>query len=292
MRKRTEKKMGRAPCCDKNEVKKGAWTPQEDKILVDYITNNGRGTWRSLPKLAGLLRCGKSCRLRWANYLRPDIKGGPFSPEEEINIIQLHSMLGNKWAAIASHLPGRTDNEVKNFWNSHLKKRLQTHCPSSSFKSVNAKSESPSSRHTLQWESARVEAEARLSKDPLLLNPSSSTGKPECDYFLRAWNSEVGKSFRKIKNPDEVECESPISRISSSIKVEAGSGITTQVGPMGNLKFTDITDKQEDMGHMNSNSYELDNCSDLALKLLLDFPGDSYMDFLQEETDDVSIFLQ
>lgn len=45
--------MGRAPCCDKNEVKKGAWTPQEDKILVDYITNNGRGTWRSLPKLAG-----------------------------------------------------------------------------------------------------------------------------------------------------------------------------------------------------------------------------------------------
>lgn len=88
--------MGRAPCCDKDGVKKGAWTPEEDKILVDYITKNGHGTWRSLPKLAGLLRCGKSCRLRWNNYLRPDIKRGAFSSEEEQSIIKLHTMLGNK----------------------------------------------------------------------------------------------------------------------------------------------------------------------------------------------------
>jgi transcription factor MYB, plant len=73
---------------------------------------------------AGLNRCGKSCRLRWTNYLRPDIKRGKFSQEEEQTILHLHSVLGNKWSAIATHLPGRTDNEIKNFWNTHLKKRL------------------------------------------------------------------------------------------------------------------------------------------------------------------------
>ncbi|URE10922.1 Myb-like DNA-binding domain [Musa troglodytarum] len=72
----------------------------------------------------GLARCGKSCRLRWTNYLRPDIKRGRFSFEEEETIIQLHSLLGNKWSAIAARLPGRTDNEIKNYWNTHIRKRL------------------------------------------------------------------------------------------------------------------------------------------------------------------------
>ncbi|RDY10180.1 Transcription factor MYB102, partial [Mucuna pruriens] len=116
--------MGRAPCCDKNGLKKGPWTPEEDLMLTNYIQTHGPGNWRTLPKNAGLQRCGKSCRLRWTNYLRPDIKRGRFSFEEEETIIQLHSILGNKWSAIAARLPGRTDNEIKNYWNTHIRKRL------------------------------------------------------------------------------------------------------------------------------------------------------------------------
>ncbi|KAK8713217.1 hypothetical protein V6N13_148439 [Hibiscus sabdariffa] len=117
--------MGRLPGNnDENGLKKGPWTPEEDRVLIDYIQRHGHGSWRALPKLAGLNRCGKSCRLRWTNYLRPDIKRGRFSEEEEQTIINLHAAVGNKWSAIASHLPGRTDNEIKNFWNTHLKKKL------------------------------------------------------------------------------------------------------------------------------------------------------------------------
>ncbi|WOG90088.1 hypothetical protein DCAR_0209329 [Daucus carota subsp. sativus] len=117
--------MGRSPSPSDECVKKGPWTPEEDKILMDYIRENGgHGSWRALPKLAGLNRCGKSCRLRWTNYLRPDIKRGKFSDEEERMIINLHSAIGNKWSQIAAHLPGRTDNEIKNFWNTHVRKKL------------------------------------------------------------------------------------------------------------------------------------------------------------------------
>ncbi|KAJ6701356.1 TRANSCRIPTION FACTOR MYB39-LIKE [Salix koriyanagi] len=116
--------MVRSPCSHGSDFKKGPWTPEEDEKLIDYIKRNGHENWKALPKLAGLNRCGKSCRLRWTNYLRPDIKRGKFSEEEERVIVNLHSVLGNKWSRIANHLPGRTDNEIKNFWNTHIRKKL------------------------------------------------------------------------------------------------------------------------------------------------------------------------
>ncbi|RLN04005.1 hypothetical protein C2845_PM13G12850 [Panicum miliaceum] len=117
--------MGRQPCCDKVGLKKGPWTAEEDQKLVSFILGNGQCCWRAVPKLAGLLRCGKSCRLRWTNYLRPDLKRGLLSDAEEKLVIDLHAQLGNRWSKIASHLPGRTDNEIKNHWNTHIKKKLK-----------------------------------------------------------------------------------------------------------------------------------------------------------------------
>ncbi|KAF6992888.1 hypothetical protein CFC21_009842 [Triticum aestivum] len=118
--------MGRAPCCQKLGLKQGKWTMEEDGILANYIAQHGEGSWRSLPKNAGLLRCGKSCRLRWLNYLRDGLRRGNFSKEEDDLIVKLHAIHGNRWSLIASHLPGRTDNEIKNYWNLHLRRQFHS----------------------------------------------------------------------------------------------------------------------------------------------------------------------
>ncbi|KAM7516761.1 hypothetical protein LguiA_006344 [Lonicera macranthoides] len=234
--------MGRSPCCDKVGLKKGPWTPEEDHKLLAYIEEHGHGSWRALPSRAGLQRCGKSCRLRWTNYLRPDIKRGKFSLQEEQTIIQLHALLGNRWSAIATHLPKRTDNEIKNYWNTHLKKRLAkmgidplTHKPKNdtilSSSNDGQSKNSANLSHMAQWESARLEAEARLVKQSKLRGGSNplphQLGSPEfapplCLDILKSWNGSWS-------NPPEargrgggpvagigVDLESPTSTLSYS----------------------------------------------------------------------------
>ncbi|XP_016479806.1 transcription factor MYB16 [Nicotiana tabacum] len=236
--------MGRSPCCDKVGLKKGPWTPEEDQKLLAYIEEHGHGSWRALPAKAGLQRCGKSCRLRWTNYLRPDIKRGKFTLQEEQTIIQLHALLGNRWSAIATHLPKRTDNEIKNYWNTHLKKRLVkmgidpvTHKPkndtllSNDGQSKNAANLS----HMAQWESARLEAEARLVRQSKLrsnsfqnssfasqefttTSPSSPlnkpvVGPPRCLDVLKAWNGVWTKPMNEITATGLDLEESPTSTL-------------------------------------------------------------------------------
>uniref|UniRef100_A0A7N0V3H6 Uncharacterized protein n=1 Tax=Kalanchoe fedtschenkoi TaxID=63787 RepID=A0A7N0V3H6_KALFE len=104
---------------------RGAWTPEEDRRLAQVIETQGPRRWKSVAVKAGLSRCGKSCRLRWMNYLRPNIKRGNISAQEEDLILRLHKLLGNRWSLIAGRLPGRTDNEIKNYWNSHLSKKAK-----------------------------------------------------------------------------------------------------------------------------------------------------------------------
>lgn len=119
--------MGRKPCyASKDGLNKGPWTQAEDLRLTQIIQAQGEGRWPSLAIKAGLKRCGKSCRFRWVNYLRPNLKLGNISPEEEDLIIRLHKLLGNRWSLIAGRIPGRTDNEVKNYWNTRLNKKAHT----------------------------------------------------------------------------------------------------------------------------------------------------------------------
>ncbi|XP_058083053.1 transcription factor MYB16-like [Magnolia sinica] len=239
--------MGRSPCCDKVGLKKGPWTPEEDQKLLAYIDEHGHGSWRALPTKAGLQRCGKSCRLRWTNYLRPDIKRGKFSLQEEQTIIQLHALLGNRWSAIATHLPKRTDNEIKNYWNTHLKKRLTkmgidpvTHKPKSdSPGSIDGHTKNSANlSHMAQWESARLEAEARLVRESKLRSASfqsqlssqasASTppplkpppsGPPPCLDVLKRWQGVWSKSTKggiPAVGTSGHDLESPTSTLSFS----------------------------------------------------------------------------
>nr|AKP06173.1 MYB5 [Diospyros kaki] len=107
------------------ELRRGPWPVEEDSALINYIAKHGEGRWNPLARCAGLKRTGKSCRLRWLNYLRPDVRRGNITLEEQLLILELHSQWGNRWSKIAQHLPGRTDNEIKNYWRTRVQKHAK-----------------------------------------------------------------------------------------------------------------------------------------------------------------------
>ncbi|CAK9226266.1 unnamed protein product, partial [Sphagnum troendelagicum] len=147
--------MSRVAIADRDDLRRGAWTAEEDEKLRAYVGSHGTGHWRSVGRKAGLQRCGKSCRLRWTNYLRPNIRHGSFTPYEEDLIVKLHSSLGSRWSLIAARMPGRTDNDIKNHWNTRLKKKL-----SSSIKENN-----PTNNLELSFKSSRDQHHGNLIKE-------------------------------------------------------------------------------------------------------------------------------
>ncbi|KAK0598110.1 hypothetical protein LWI29_031719 [Acer saccharum] len=155
----------------KTKLRKGAWSLEEDQKLIAYIhSRHGNWNWVVTPKAAGILRTGKSCRLRWLNYLRPGIKHGNFSQEEDETIINLHQQLGNRWSTIASRLSGRTDNEIKNHWHTHLKNILQE-----------TETDDPSEDDDLLLSNLQKPSNVNANSSPLL--SSSSSGDPAGEIY-------------------------------------------------------------------------------------------------------------
>ncbi|XVF22807.1 hypothetical protein REPUB_Repub12eG0202700 [Reevesia pubescens] len=130
---------------DISQIRKGPWKAEEDEVLINHVKKYGPRDWSSIRSKGLLQRTGKSCRLRWVNKLRPNLKNGcKFTTEEERVVIELQAQFGNKWAKIATYLPGRTDNDVKNFWSSRQKRLariLQNSGTPSHSKSIKIKNE-------------------------------------------------------------------------------------------------------------------------------------------------------
>ncbi|KAF3322647.1 transcription factor MYB108-like protein [Carex littledalei] len=201
---------------DGSDLRRGPWTVEEDLILMNYITANGEGRWNSLARCAGLKRTGKSCRLRWLNYLRPDLRRGNITPQEQLLILELHSRWGNRWSKIAQHLPGRTDNEIKNYWRTRVQKhakQLKCEVNSQQFKDIMRYLWMPRLVERIQADasatsSAKIEPSASLlpmdsanhefDQMNQNLNPSpeiSTTTGSSCDSVgVQLWSAPVSNS--------------------------------------------------------------------------------------------------
>ncbi|KAK9289609.1 hypothetical protein L1049_007766 [Liquidambar formosana] len=218
--------MGRAPCCDKANVKKGPWSPEEDLQLKEYIEKHGTGgNWIALPQKAGLRRCGKSCRLRWLNYLRPNIKHGEFSDDEDRIICTLFASIGSRWSIIAAQLPGRTDNDIKNYWNTKLKKKLMALMP-------------PISQRKTQQLQATFSSLLHHSSPALSSSPPSY--KCSSNINTTYYNPAARSSFTGLEPTISVPSSSLVNRTTTT--ATATTGLPHQesfVGPMHHYQVKD-----------------------------------------------------
>lgn len=286
--------MGRSPCCTKQGLNRGAWLKTEDMILADYIRNHGDGEWRLVPEKAGLKRCGKSCRLRWTNYLRPNIKRGNISPDEEDLIVRLHRLLGNRWSLIAGRLPGRTDNEIKNYWNTRLSKKLlppNQSQPNLSSQNLNTSSKSPCALQDHVLKTIPVKATAVRYSEMVRPNRCNGHGRSK---------SNSNEAFKLCNGKETTISSLPCSEllVKDSITHHCSARTALDVGDVNPLEteagnsicsMWNLADQRSPDSHYFGDSATLSEClSDLTDLSspdcnLLSFPSDCLTYFgLQE----------
>ncbi|KAK4787826.1 hypothetical protein SAY86_011659 [Trapa natans] len=198
------------------DLRRGPWTAEEDLTLVDYIGRHGEGRWNSLARCAGLKRTGKSCRLRWLNYLRPDVRRGNITLEEQLLILELHSQWGNRWSKIAQHLPGRTDNDIKNYWRTRVQKHAkQLKCD------VNSKQFKDTMRYLWMPRLAERTQAASTSGATAAATATTTTAYGQHPHHL---NTLTGSQITPASNTPEEDSSAAAGTTSSD-------SFTTQISP-------------------------------------------------------------
>lgn len=181
------------------ELVKGSWSPDEDAFIIKWVNEHGGRNWSTLASnLPG--RLGKQCRERWVNSLDPDLLRKPWTEEEDQILIRYQKMWGNKWAKIAHFLPGRTDNSVKNRWNSSLKRKLERI----------AKGQNPVQKRGRKPKRPSTAPEVLNEEVPkpdfdsmeLNVNPNNATENPNND---NASNSEDTNSSNILESTDRIK---------------------------------------------------------------------------------------
>ncbi|XP_010441042.1 PREDICTED: transcription factor MYB108-like [Camelina sativa] len=233
---------------DEMDLKRGPWTAEEDFKLMNYIATNGEGRWNSLSRCAGLQRTGKSCRLRWLNYLRPDVRRGNITLEEQLLILELHSRWGNRWSKIAQYLPGRTDNEIKNYWRTRVQKhakQLKCDVNSQQFKDTMKYLWMPRLVERIQSASASAAATTTTTT-----NTTGSAGTSSCmttsnnQFMNYDYNNNMGQQFGVMSNNDYITPENSsvaVSPVSDLTEYYSASNPNPEYysGQMGNSYYPD-----------------------------------------------------
>ncbi|KAL9463964.1 hypothetical protein AB3S75_001712 [Citrus x aurantiifolia] len=225
------------------DMRKGPWTVEEDFKLINYIATHGEGRWNSLARCAGLKRTGKSCRLRWLNYLRPNVRLGKITLEEQLLILELHSRWGNRWSKLAQHLPGRTDNEIKNYWRTRVQKQAkQLKCD------VNSKQFKDSLRYL--WMPRLNERIQANKSSPIAATPELDSAAPAGTATPTAATAPIDEpASRFINNIDggtgqmvmqPLDCSS-----TTQSESESSSKSTTQPESGSNSSGSDSTTQSE-----------------------------------------------